>query len=102
MVNKANVLYLCGGGLKVKVKVKSLSRVQLFEIPRTVDFQTPLSMGFSRQECWSGLPVPSSEDLLDPGIKPGSSALQANSLPSEPPWSPPCIVTPVNESVNDQ
>ena len=46
--------------------------------------QAPPSMGFSRQEYWSGLPFPSLEDLLDPGIEPGSLALQADSLPSEP------------------
>ena len=42
-------------------------------------------MGFSRQEYWSGLPFPSPGDLLDPGIEPGSPALQADTLPSEPP-----------------
>ena len=46
----------------------------------TVAHQTPLSMGFSRQEYWSGLPFPSPEDLPDPGIKLGSPALQAESL----------------------
>ena len=45
-------------------------------------------MGFSRQECWSGLPFPSPGDLPDPGIEPGSSALQADALPSEPPGKP--------------
>ena len=45
-------------------------------------------MGFSRQEYWSGLPLPSPRDLPDPGIKPGSSVLQAGSLPSEPPGKP--------------
>ena len=45
--------------------------------------QAPLSMGFSRQEYWSGLPVPSPEDLPDPGIEPESPALQADALPSE-------------------
>ena len=44
---------------KWKVKLKSLSRVQPFETPWTVDYQAPRSMGFSRQECWSGLPLPS-------------------------------------------
>ena len=43
-----------------------------------------LSMGFSRQEYWSGLPFPSPGDLPDPGIEPGSPALQIDSLPSEP------------------
>ena len=47
--------------------------------------QVPLSIGFSRQEYWSGLPFPSPGDLPNPGIKPGSPALQANSLPAEPP-----------------
>ena len=46
--------------------------------------QVPLFMGFSRQEYWSGLPFPSPGDLPNPRIKPGSSALQADSLPSEP------------------
>ena len=48
-------------------------------------------MGFSRQEYWNGLPFPSSVDLPDPGIKPGSPALQAAALPSEPPGKPPNI-----------
>ena len=67
------------------VKVKSLSGVQLFVIPWTVAYQAPLSMGFSRQECWSGLPFPTPGDLPDSGIEPGSPELQANALPSEPP-----------------
>ena len=45
-------------------------------------------MEFSRQEYWSGLPFPSPGDLPDPGIKPRCSALQADSLPSEPPGKP--------------
>ena len=51
--------------------------------PWTVAGQGPLSMGFSRQEYWSGLPFPSPGDLSDPGIKPGSPALQADSLLTE-------------------
>ena len=51
----------------------------------TVDHQTPLSMEFSRQEYWSGLLFPSPGDLPDSGIEPESSALKADSLPSEPP-----------------
>jgi len=51
----------------------------------TVAHQTPPSMGFSRQEYWSGLPFPSPEDLPDPGIEPKSPALQADALTSEPP-----------------
>ena len=51
--------------------------------PWTVDHQAPLPMGFSRQAYWSGLPFPSPGDLPNPGIKPGSPALQADSLPTE-------------------
>ena len=53
--------------------------------PMTVAHQAPLSMGFSRQECWSGLPFPSSGDLPNPVIEPRSPALQEDSLLSEPP-----------------
>ena len=59
----------------MKVKVKSLSRVRLFETPWTVAYQASPSMGFSRQEYWSGLPFPSPEYLPDPGIEPGSPEL---------------------------
>ena len=65
--------------------MKSLSRIRLFATPWTVAYQAPPSMGFSRQECWSGLPFPSPGDLPDPGIKPGSPTLQADALLSEPP-----------------
>ena len=60
------------------------SGVRLFATPETVAHQGPLSMGFPRQEYWSGLPLPSPGNLPDPGIEPGSPALQADSLPSEP------------------
>ena len=66
-------------------EVKSLSRVQLFATPWTVTYQAPPSVGFSRQEHWSGLPFPSRGDLPDPGVEPGSPALQADALTSEPP-----------------
>ena len=66
-------------------EVKWLSRVQLFVTPWTIASQAPPSMEFSRQEYWSGLPFPSPGDLPDPGIKPGSPALQADTLLSEPP-----------------
>ena len=56
--------------------------------PWTVAHQVPLSMGFSRQEYWSGLPFPSPGDLPDSGIEPGSSASQVDALPSEPPGKP--------------
>ena len=65
-----------------------LSHVQLFETLWTVAHQTPLSMVFSRQEYWSGLPCPLPGDLPNPGIKPRSPILQANSLPPEPPGKP--------------
>ena len=70
------------------MKVKSLSRVGLFATPWTVAYQAPPSMGFSRQEYWSGLPFPSPEDLPNTGIEPGSPTLQADALPSEPPGKP--------------
>ena len=54
----------------------------------TVACKPPLSMGCPRQEYWSGLPFPFPEDLPNPGIKPGSPALQADSSPSEPPGKP--------------
>ena len=66
------------------MKAKSLSRVQLFETPWTIFYQAPLSMEFSRQEYWCGLPFPSPGDLPDIGIEPGSPALQADALSSEP------------------
>ena len=64
--------------------MKLLSSVQLFVTPWTVAYQALPSVGFSRQEYWSGLPFPSQGDLPDPGIEPTSPALQADSLPSEP------------------
>ena len=70
------------------MKVKSLSCVQLFVTPWTVAYQAPPSMGFSRRECWSGVPFPSPGDLPNPGMKPRSSALQADALPSESPGKP--------------
>ena len=57
------------------VEMKLLSRVRFFATPWTVAYQAPWSMGFSRQEYWSGLPFPSPGDLSDPGIEPGSPAL---------------------------
>ena len=67
------------------------SRVQLFETLWIVALQAPLSMGFSRQEYWSGLLYPSPGDLPDSRMEPGSpvsSVLQVNSSPSEPPGKP--------------
>ena len=68
--------------------VKSLSRVRLFATPWTVAYQALPSMGFSRQEYWSGVPFPSPGGLPDPGIKPGSPTVQADALTSEPPGTP--------------
>ena len=62
------------------VAVELLHRVQLFTTPWTLARQAPLSMGFSRQEYWSGLPFPAPGDLPYLGIKPASPALQADSL----------------------
>ena len=81
-------LYLAGLRRERKVKVKSLSPVRLFAIPWTVAHQAPLSMGFSREEYWSVLPFPSPGIFLTPEIEPGSPALQADSLLSEPPGKP--------------
>ena len=67
------------------MKVKSLSRVQLFATPWTVAHQASPSMGFFRQEYWNGLPFLSPGDLPDPGIKPRSPTFQADALTSEPP-----------------
>ena len=66
-----------------KWKCSSLSRVWVCLTPWTVAHQAPLSMEFSRQESQSGLLFPSLRNLPDPGIKPGSPSLQADSLPSE-------------------
>ena len=66
--------------------VKLLSCVRLFAAPRTVACQAPPSMGFSRQEYWSGLPFPSPEDLPDQGSNLGFPPCRQTLLPSEPPW----------------
>ena len=67
--------------------VKSLSHVRLFATPWTAVHasQAPLSVGFSRQEYWSGLPFPSPGDLPDSGIEPRSPTLRVDALPSKPP-----------------
>ena len=62
-----------GGGLVAKLCLTLVA-------PSTIAHQAPLSMGFPRQEYWSGLPFPSPEDLPDPGIEPGFPTLQADSL----------------------
>ena len=69
-------VYIYGGGLVAK-------SCPTLATPWTVARQAPLSMGFSKQEYWSGLPFPSPGDLPNPGIEPRSPALQADSLPTE-------------------
>ena len=74
-------MYKCffggGGGLVAKSCLTLVT-------PGTVAHQASLSRGFSWQEYWSGLPLPSPGDLPNPGIEAASPALQADSLPSEP------------------
>ena len=65
-----------------------LLQSSLFANPWIVGHQAPLSMRFSRQEYWSGLPCPPPGDLPNPGIKPRSPTLQADSLPAEPQGKP--------------
>ena len=72
----------------IHIESQSLSRVRLFATPWSIAHQAPLSMGFSREEYWSGLPFPSPGDLPNPGIEPRSPALQAYALTSEPPGKP--------------
>ena len=76
--------------------MKSLSCVRLFATPWTVAYQAPPSMGFSRQQYWSGLPFPSPGGLTDIGIEPGSPTLQADALTSEPPGKAPSKSMAVN------
>ena len=74
--------------------MKSLSRVRLFATPWTVAHQVLLSMGFSRQEYWSGLPFPPSEDLPNPGtelMSPVSPKLADGFFTTEPPGKPECL-----------
>jgi len=66
-------------------KEKSLSRVQLIATPCTVAYMAFPSIGFSKQEYWSGLPFPSPAGLPDLGIESGSPAVEADALTSEPP-----------------
>ena len=71
--------------IRVIVVLVTQSYSALCDPTITVPHQPPLSMEFSRQEYWSGLPFPTPGDLSDPGIEPESPTLQADSLPSEPP-----------------
>ena len=71
-------------GILCVCMLSHFSHVQLFAMPWTVARQTPLSMGFSRQVYWSGLPCPPPGNLPNPGIEPRSPTLQADCLPAEP------------------
>ena len=82
--------YACG-----KARKRSSSVVSDSVTPWTVARQAPLSMGFSRQGYWSGLPFPSPGDLPNPGIESRSPTLQAYSLPSEPPGKPKHLTLPI-------
>ena len=84
----------------------SLSHVWLYATPKTAACHAPLSMGFSRQEYWSGLPCPPPGDLPDSGIQPRFPSLQVDSLLSEPPGRPTnssdCLSVPWNQAdIND-
>ena len=68
-----------------KLKVLVAHSCPILATPWTLARQAPLSKGFSKRESWSGLLFPSPRDLPDPGIEPGSPALQVDSLPSESP-----------------
>ena len=74
-------MYIYGDGLVAKL-------CPILVTPWTVARQAPLSMGFSQQEYSTGLPFPTPGDLPNPGIKSGSPALQADSLPTEAPGKP--------------
>ena len=78
------------------LKITFITQSCLFATPWTGACRAPLSMEFSRQEYWSGLPFPSPGDLPDPGIKPRFPTLQADSLPFESPGSPTFILVGVN------
>ena len=100
--------------LIIKIREKSVSQIlfksterkksevsqsiQLFMTSWTVAYQVPLSMEFSRQEYWSGLPFPSPGESSWPGIEPRSPALQADALPSEPPGKPTDYVSNVKKA----
>ena len=78
-----------------------LSCVLLFVTPGTVALQAPLSMAFSRQEYWSGLPFPSPGDLPNPGIKPVSPALAGKFFTTEPPEKPKEVyMSLINQHIN--
>ena len=79
--------------------VKWLSHVRLFATPWTLAYHAPLSIGFSRQEYWSGLPFPSPGDRPNPGIESRSPTLQVDSLLSEPPGKPIKVIFYINYKI---
>ena len=83
-----NIFSIFNRKKKKKRPESEVTQMCLLVTPWTVYYQAPPSMGFSRQEYWSGLTFPSPGDLPDPGIEPRSPTLQADSLPSEPPEKP--------------
>ena len=88
------VMYGCESWTVKKAECRRIAAFELWcwrrflRVPWTGVYQASLSMGFSRQEYWSGLPFPSPWDLSDPAIKPRSPEWQADALPSEPPGKP--------------
>ena len=88
MSNANGYAQFCRPAVEKDYPVKPLSRVRLFATPWTGAYQASPSMGFSRQEYWSGLPFPSPGNLPGPGMEPGSPALEADALTSEPPGKP--------------
>ena len=87
----------------IECVLSHFSHIQLFASVQTVASQAPLSMGFPRQEYWSGLPCPPPEDVPDPGIEPTSptsSASEADSLPLSHQGNPSCCTRPSRLDVN--
>ena len=97
-VSVAFRVLFCKSVLRV-LSAQSLQSCWTLCPPCMVTRQAPLSMGFLRQEYWSGLPCPPPGDLLDPGLEPRSPALQADSLPTEPPRNPKSIFQPLYSSL---
>ena len=79
--------------------VQTLSCVQLYVSPGAVAHQAPLSIGFSRQECWSGLPFLSPVDLPAPGIEPASPALPGRFFTTSTTWEAHFYLWPIHSSV---
>ena len=92
-VERVAVRGVCSRGLCFGLVLSHFSRVWLFATAWTVARQAPLSMGFSRQECWGGQPFASPGDLPNPGIEPASPAFTDGSFTAEPPGEPRFILT---------